>query len=520
MAHSSVTPQETKEKPDGQPEFQPNGETTDLGEEFEVFFEPQDPDNPKEWPSWYRGWALFCISFSSFVVSLYSTIYTSSIPGLIKEYNITDQTIPTLGITTYLIGTGLGSLVQAPLSEVFGRRPIYLISMAIFALLILPCAKATSLAEILVVRFFGGLFGAATISNAPGSIVDIFPPQHLGLGFSLWSVAPFNGPVIGPVIGGFVFASLGWRWDNWLALILSGASVAFLATIRETYAPVILRKRAARKRKVSDERWWSRYDDKTPFWAQLKLNLSRPFVLAVTEPILWFFNIWVSVVYAILYLCFVAYPIVFQQYRGWGPGVAGLSYLGIGTGTMIAIVLEPVWRKIINSHKKDPETGRVYPEAAASVMSLGAACTPIGQLIFSWTCLPGTIHWLVPIAFGIPFGFGNTLCFVYSSNYLAGSYGIYAASALASNAVIRSLIGGTLPLAGPRMYANLTPQWAGTLLGLLEVCLVPIPFVFWRYGDRIRARSRIIRQMRDDEAKEEQKAAIRARGPTQQAAKG
>lgn len=108
----------------------------------------------------------------------------------------------------------------------------------------------------------------------------------------------------------------------------------------------------------------------------------------------------------ILQKCFVAYPIVFQQQRGWGPGQTGLSFVGIGIGTLIAIFMEPVWRKIINSHDKDPETGRVAPEASASIMCIGAVLTPIGQLVFSWTCVPTTIHWAIPIAFGIPFGCG------------------------------------------------------------------------------------------------------------------
>lgn len=145
----------------------------------------------------------------------------------------------------------------------------------------------------------------------------------------------------------------------------------------------------------------------------------------------------------------------------------------------------------------DPTTGKPYPEAQASIMAIGAISTAFGQLGFAWTCLPATIHWAVPIAFGIPFGCGNTISFIYGSNYLAGAYGIYAASALAGNAVIRSIFGGTLPLAGPKMYSVLSPQWAGTVLGLLEVALIPIPFVFWRYGGRIRARSKTIRQLRE-----------------------
>lgn len=179
--------------------------------------------------------------------------------------------------------------------------------------------------------------------------------------------------------------------------------------------------------------------------------------------------------------------------------MSGLAFVGIGVGTMLAIFAEPLLRRLINSQPRDPVTGRPHPEATALVMAIGAVLTPLGQLVFSWTCLPNTIHWAIPIAFGVPFGAGNTLCFIYGSNYLAGAYSIYAASALAGNAVIRSIAGGVLPLAGPKMYAAMTPQWAGTLLGLLEVAMIPIPFVFWRYGAKIRAKSPAIRALREEQ---------------------
>lgn len=202
---------------------------------------------------------------------------------------------------------------------------------------------------------------------------------------------------------------------------------------------------------------------------------------------------------------------MFTQHRGWSVGASGLAFAGIGAGTLLAIVLEPLWRRLINRagrHKTDPSTGRAAPEATAVVMCLGAVLTPVGQLVFSFTCLPASAFpAAVPIvAAGVPFGMGNTLCFIYGSNYLAGAYGsTYAASALAGNAVARSVFGAALPLAGPAMYAALTPRWAGALLGMLEVLLVPIPFVFYRHGDRIRDRSRIITLIRDEMARAERR---------------
>ncbi|GAP90861.1 putative major facilitator superfamily transporter [Rosellinia necatrix] len=473
--------------------------------EFEVDF--GDDDNPREWSILYRAWLTFAISYSTWIVVLYSTTYTSSIPGLVEEFHVTSQTITTLGVTTYLLGLGLGSLIWAPVSELYGRKPVYLACMTIFTLLILPACLATSLTEILVIRFFGALFGAALIANSAGTVVDISTEENRALVLSLWSIAPLNGPVTGPVIGGFVYQYLGWRWDNWLILILAGAATIFMLGTKETYAPTILKAKAARLRKeTGDDRWWTRYDLNISPLALVKLNLTRPFVLFFTEPILWFFNLWISIVYGILYLCFVAYPIVFTQHRGWGPGLTGLSFVGIGIGTTIGILGEPIWRRIINQHPKDPVTGRRPPEATARILIIGSILTPVGQLVFAWTSLPPT-HWAIPIAFGIPFGIGNSFSFIYGSNYLAGAYGIYAASALAGNAVTRSLLGGLLPLAGPKLYAALSPQWAGTFLGLLEVALIPIPFVFWRYGDKIRARSPAIRALREDQERIERRAA-------------
>jgi hypothetical protein len=121
--------------------------------------------------------------------------------------------------------------------------------------------------------------------------------------------------------------------------------------------------------------------------------------------------------------------------------------------------------------------------------------------------MPVTIHWIWPILAGVPYGAGNCLLFIYASNYVAGCYGVYSASALAGNTVVRSILGGTLPLAGPIMYTRLTPQWAGTLLGLLQVLCIPIPFVFYKWGAKIRGKSHLIRTMRMDQERHEKRAA-------------
>lgn len=121
--------------------------------DFEVIFEEGDPENPKNWPLWYRCWILVVVAYTCLVTVLYSTSYTSSMPGLMEEFG-TSTTVTTLGMTTYLLGLAAGSFVLAPASELFGRQKVYMVCLSIWAVLIIPSAVAHSFVTILVSRFF------------------------------------------------------------------------------------------------------------------------------------------------------------------------------------------------------------------------------------------------------------------------------------------------------------------------------------------------------------------------------
>ena len=129
-------------------------------------------------------------------VVLYSTTYTTGISQMQEEFHIESEPVVTLGVTTYLLGSACGALFMAPLSEIYGRRPVYLAGMLCFLLLLIPCGIGTSLEEVLIVRFFGAMAGSATIANAPGSIGDISNERNRALVFSIWSIGPLNGPVV------------------------------------------------------------------------------------------------------------------------------------------------------------------------------------------------------------------------------------------------------------------------------------------------------------------------------------
>ncbi|KAA6411574.1 MAG: MFS multidrug transporter [Lasallia pustulata] len=347
------------------------GTTGPTDPDFEVDWDDDDdPANPRNWPMWYKGVTIGFISWSTWVVVLYSTSYTTGLPNMMRDFHVSSEPLVTLGVTTYLIGLAGGSVILAPVSEIYGRRPVYMCSMFFFMLLIIPCGLATSLAEVLVVRFFGAVAGSAMIANAPGSVSDIVNDEYRALAFSIWSIGPLNGPTFGPIIGGFTTQYLGWRWTNWIVMILSAVAWIFVCSLKETYAPALLIQKAkVRRKETGESRWWSRYDQKTSFTELLKVNLSRPFIMTFTEPICIFWDVYIAIIYGILYLCFVAYPIVFTQLRGWPTSISGLAFTGIGIGALLVIASEPLLRRLINAHAPDPQTGKPPPEAMVSVVA-------------------------------------------------------------------------------------------------------------------------------------------------------
>ncbi len=106
-------------------------------------------------PLWYRIYTVFTVSYATWAVVLYSTSYTATIPGIMDEFGVTSRSVATLGLTTYLLGLAAGSVVVAPLSEIWGRRWVYLVCMGCFVVLIAPAGVVGSLAGLVVLRFVG-----------------------------------------------------------------------------------------------------------------------------------------------------------------------------------------------------------------------------------------------------------------------------------------------------------------------------------------------------------------------------
>lgn len=477
-----------------------------------VEYIPNDPRNPMEFSQTKKWSIIMTVAVATLAVAFVSSAYSGATREIIEEFHIS-QEVATLGISLFVLGFAVGPLLWAPFSELYGRQLLFTGTYMMLTAFNAGAAGANSAATLIVLRFLAGTFGSSPLTNAGGVIADMVPASQRGVAMSIFAAAPFMGPVLGPVVGGFVGETVGWRWDMGVIAIFTGV-VWIIGTlyVPETYSPVILRKRAVKLSQMTGKSYVSileRQQGKTTPGAAFKKSLSRPWALLFTEPIVALISIYMAIIYGTLYMLFGAFPIVFQQTRGWSPGIGGLSFMGVLVGMLIGVAYS-IWDNSRYLRIEDENDGDAPPEARLPPAIIGSVALPIGLFWFAWTNSP-SIHWIVSIIGTVPFGFGMVLVFLSCMNYLIDSYTIYAASVLAANSVLRSLFGAIFPLFTSYMYADLGIHWASSVPAFLALACTPFPFVFYRVGKSIRLKCKYAAQAHHImvEMREQQKELVR-----------
>ncbi|KAK3995818.1 major facilitator superfamily domain-containing protein [Cladorrhinum sp. PSN332] len=478
------------------PAAHPNGDTAEV-DPFEVTWTDGDLDplNPRSMPSW-RKWLVIAItSIGSFCVTHGSAIYTASYGPMLPEFHTT-RLIATLALSSYVLGIALGPF-WSPLAEFYGRRPIYLASFIAFIIFVLPSALAQNIHTMIIVRFFQGLAGSAFLSVSGGTVSDMFTRDKMLMPMAVFSLSPFVGPSTGPFIGGlFVMYSGDWRWMHWYLMALGGATLLGLALgVPETYHPVLLARKAKKIRaETGDERYYAPIERSTrSIPVTVGLSLLRPFQILLHEPMAVILNVYTAVLLGMLYLFFGAFPLIFRTNHGFNLWQVGLTFTGMLVSMVLACALTPLWDRVRRSLREDRlrKTGelRDEPEDQLPQVIFGAPLITGGLFWFGFTSTPD-IHWIVPIIGSAVFGLGMSFAFTGVFTFLVAAYPRYAASALASNALVRCSFAAAFPLFGYQMYEKLGFQWATGLLAFVTLALLPFPYIFFRYGKKIRARSR------------------------------
>ncbi|KAI1324661.1 MFS general substrate transporter [Xylariaceae sp. FL0255] len=466
-----------------------------LNDNGDVDFAPGDIENPHEWSRGRRWYITVCCILLVVNATFASSSPSGCFESISKDFGVSTEAAG-LTITLFLLGYVAGPLLFAPLSEFYGRRWIFYITFLAYIAFNFLCAFAPNFGSLLVGRFLTGTFVSAPLSNAPGVLADLWGPVERGVAMAVFSCMVWVGPALGPIISGFLELKKDWRWSFYVLLWLGGFTAVLMFTIPETFGPVILMNRAKRIRKESKEgRIPQEYADvKAPLEKDdrnlahvYKVALTRPWVI-LFDPIAFLCALYMSVVYTLLYMLFSIYPIVFQEMRGWNSGVGELPLLGTAIGASIGAGITLVDAKM--KHNKMEKGRQLKPEDRLTLGIIGGIGFPVTMFWFAWTANFNSIHWIVPTIAGVFLSTSLTLIFIAILNYLVDSYLMYAASAIAINTVCRSAAGSSAPLFTDYMFKTLGVGGGGSLIGGVATLLAVIPIAFYKYGEKIRIRSK------------------------------
>ncbi|KAJ9602400.1 hypothetical protein H2200_012942 [Cladophialophora chaetospira] len=446
---------------------------------------PNDPEKALNWTNKKKWSNVAIISTVTFLTPLASSMVAPATPLIMREFNSTDTTIASFIVSIYILGYALGPLFLAPCSEIWGRLPVYHVNNFLFVVWTMACALSPNIAALLVFRLLAGIAGSCPLTIGGGSIADLIVQEKRGGAMALFALGPLMGPVIGPVAGGYLGEAAGWRWVFWLITIAGG--VAFccsLVFMRETFEPVLLERKTKRLRKeTGNPNLRSKLDSGIPMRQFFTRALVRPTKMLIFSPIVLLLSLYMAVIYGYLYLLFTTLTLVFEGTYHFSQGAVGLSFLGIGIGSMLGLVIFGVLSD--KTVKKMAASGEMKPEYRLPPLIPGSLIIPIGLFWYGWSADKG-IHWIMPIIGTLFVGLGLLATFMPVQTYLVDAYHMHAASAIAANTVLRSLMGAFLPLAGPSMYKALGLGWGNSLLAFIALAMSPVSWIFFKHGEYIR----------------------------------
>jgi DHA1 family multidrug resistance protein-like MFS transporter len=458
-----------------------------------TWYGPDDPSNPQNWSLAKKVWAGFVIMYYTFAIYAGSSIVAFAFEDVAKDFGVS-TIVAALLLTLFVAGYAVGPLFLAPLSEIasIGRNPPYIVSMFIFCVLQVPSALTPSFAGLCVLRFLAGFMGSPPLATGGASLTDIFSPQKAGYALGAYGVAVGVAPAIAPMLSGFAIERWGWEWAFWEMLMIGGLGFLLLFFgMPETNADTILYKRAARLRALTRNdnlRCESEIlDAEKTFGGVMYEALARPLEMTVKEPIVLAIDLYVGLTYAILYSYFESYPLVFHVGYGWSLGMAGLPLIALTIGGMLSYVVYCIWSIKVWEPQYVAAKGRLVPEAYLPLSLYGAWCYPICLFWFAWSA--NRTHWASPMIASGVFGLADCWSFMPYLNYLCVAYPKHAASALASNDFVRSMMGAAMPIVAYPLFHNLGIDWGNSVLGFASVAFLPIPFLLYYYGPALRARS-------------------------------
>ncbi|THV54882.1 hypothetical protein BGAL_0018g00380 [Botrytis galanthina] len=457
-----------------------------------VDYDENDPENPLNWSSTRKWLIVSAVSWMGFV-SVFSTMtITPTAPQILEEFHSHSSFDQTLLVTIWELGEGIGPFFIAPLSERFGRLPVFHVGNFLALCCLVATALSVNIPMVIAFRFLTGCC-LSILTLGPAIVGDLFHMEHTGVTMALVMGTQMIADFISPVAGSYIAQDLGWRWSIWLAAIVLGFfSFLLLVVYRETYAVVILKRKAKRLQKESTDgkQYRSKHQARVDATTIIE-SVMKPLHILIQSPILMLTTSYMTIKYALVSLILATitetmestYPNVFSR------GSIGLTFLSLAIGNTIALIFYSLTsdRYMIHLRKKKGEA--FEPESRLIHLLLAAIILPMGFLIYGWS-LDFHVQYIVPLIGTTVAGFSMTLSTIPIETYVVDVYKIHAASAIGAGVIFRAFAGAFLPLIGPPLYQGIGYGWGNSVLALIAALFIPPLGMLMKYGNWFRSRER------------------------------
>ncbi|KAF2829971.1 MFS general substrate transporter [Ophiobolus disseminans] len=452
-----------------------------------VAFGPDDADDPRNWPplrKWLMVAAIIPIDLS---VSWGASGFSPVAYDFAKDMGVSGH-VATLGLSMYVLGLAFGPMTLAPLSEYYGRRPVYIVSYGIFLLLLLATSYVERLAPFLVIRLFSGYFSSTTISNFGGTIADLWHHHDTGPAMAYFLAAATGGSPTGFVLFSFIAHGRGWHevfrimfficLSFWIVLVIA------LYSLGETRHSVILLRRATGNQRLEVPDAMKQRGPRQLFGTAL----ARPFRFLAGEAIVQFGAAYNGFLYGLSFLFNGAFYLIFGPTGyGYNTKEIGICFLGIVFGITFGLVTNIFQeryyqRQVAKAGQRDVPEARVHHAKLATIM------LPLSLLAFAFLATPD-IHPFFPVFASAFWGWAFYTLILMTLTYTEDAYKTYSASALAGIGLVRNVAGAGFPLVGRSLFLQAGTRNASLVLMAIAICLAPIPFILDVKGSSLRRRS-------------------------------
>ena len=411
------------------------------------FDENGDEFNPREWSLRDKAIQVTQIFLLALICPMSSSIFAPAIDEIAETFG-SDKQMVLLGQTMFMVGLGTAPLFLAPMSETFGRRPLFVSCLAIFTVVQIPVALSQNVAMFVVFRTLSGLVGSVGVANGGGSIFDMFETHERAIVLGIYLTGPLLGPTLGPLIGGLIVGAADWRWIFWMLFILSGVVTTIIYFfLPETNSKIILQQRKQElEKKHPDTDYEVEGVSDQSILKKVGQNSTRAIRILTTQPIVAIMSLYQAIIFSSLYSLYAQYETIWSNSPyNFSKTEVGLAYLGPATGFAIMAVISVTFIDKIYNALSRRNNNEEHPEFRLPLANVGALFLPISLFWFGWTVDQG-LDWPIPIAATAFFGASQVSVFNPIQTYYIEAYGTMAASALAAGAFLRSIVGGIVPL--------------------------------------------------------------------------